>query len=275
MARIRTIKPEFFTSVDIVKRSPLARLLYIAIWCEADKEGRLVWSPDTFKLRYLPGDNCDVHALCAELTDSGLVVPYGEGLAYVPSFKAHQHVNPRESESQLPVPTRGQRVPTRQPRVTVAQGGREGKGREGKDKPTALSAGFVVFWDVWPNTQRKVAKRQCHDKWLSLGCEAIAGKVRAAVEAAKRSEAWKKDGGQYIPAPLVWLNQERWEAPTEADQAAEHWHETRSGIEAKGAELGVGKWDEYAASVGQGEPWPAYQAKVYRAAGHQPIRTAA
>ena len=45
MARIRTIKPEFFTSEDIVALSPLARLLFIALWCEADREGRLVWKP--------------------------------------------------------------------------------------------------------------------------------------------------------------------------------------------------------------------------------------
>jgi len=52
VARIRTIKPEFFTSEDIVSLAPLTRLLYIALWCEADKEGRLAWKPLTFKLRY-------------------------------------------------------------------------------------------------------------------------------------------------------------------------------------------------------------------------------
>ena len=67
MARIRTIKPEFFTSEDIVSLSPLARLLYVALWCEADKEGRLVWKPLTFKLRYLPADDCDIKAVRAYL----------------------------------------------------------------------------------------------------------------------------------------------------------------------------------------------------------------
>lgn len=43
MARIRTIKPEFFTSEDIVSLSPLARLFYVSLWCEADREGRLDW----------------------------------------------------------------------------------------------------------------------------------------------------------------------------------------------------------------------------------------
>lgn len=55
MARIRAIKPDFFTSEDIVSLSPLARLLFISTWLEADREGRFVWRPKTMKLRYLPG----------------------------------------------------------------------------------------------------------------------------------------------------------------------------------------------------------------------------
>lgn len=143
MARIRTIKPEFFTSEDIVSLSAYARLLYIALWCEADKEGRLAWKPKTFKMRYFPADSLDIEALCAELTQARLVVLYGEGYAYIPSFTAHQHINPRESASQLPDPdacfTRAPRVTTRQPRDSDAQGGREGKGREGNEIDASAS----------------------------------------------------------------------------------------------------------------------------------------
>ena len=144
MARIRTIKPEFFTSEDIVSLSPLARLLYQATWCEADKEGRMQWKPGTFKLRYFPADNCDINALCDELVQRGLVVLYGDCLAYIPQFARHQHINPRESASILPDPHAKAQKSTRQPRVATrhdasardddAQGGREGKGKEGKGK---------------------------------------------------------------------------------------------------------------------------------------------
>lgn len=168
MARIRTIKPEFFTSEDIVGRSPFARLLYVALWCEADKEGRMVWKPATFKLRYLPGDGVDIHALCQELIDAGLVVLYGNGFAHIPAFKAHQHINPRESESQLPSPdassTRDARVGTRQSRDSDAQGGREGKGREGDssepDGSEPLSSFSVPLNDgsEWAVTARTLAE---------------------------------------------------------------------------------------------------------------------
>ncbi|MBS0550010.1 MAG: hypothetical protein JSR24_19830 [Proteobacteria bacterium] len=104
MARIRTIKPEFFTSDDICALSPLARLLYVALWCEADREGRLVWTPGVLKRRYLPDDSCDIEALGGELVGRGLVRLYGEGLAWLPSFGKHQHVNVREAQSKLPSP---------------------------------------------------------------------------------------------------------------------------------------------------------------------------
>lgn len=137
MARIRTIKPEFFTSEDIVEMEPLARLLYIALWCEADKEGRFAWKPKTFKMRYLPADTCDIDAICDALLTRGLVCLYGDGLAVIPSFKNHQHINPREKDSVFPSP--GSEELTRAPRVNDAsvtrreEGRKEGKGKEGRE----------------------------------------------------------------------------------------------------------------------------------------------
>lgn len=135
MARIRTIKPEFFTSEDIVALSPMARLLYIALWCEADREGRLLWKPRTFKLRYFPADDCDIESIASELLERGLVTLYGEGLAFIPRFSEHQHINPRETVSSLPNPDASATRHDASARVNSKndmQGGREGKGREGE-----------------------------------------------------------------------------------------------------------------------------------------------
>ena len=131
MARIRTIKPEFFTSEDIVALQPFARLLYIALWCEADREGRLTWRPQTFKMRYLPADNVDITGLCSELTERKLVQLYGDGYAFIPRFASHQHVNPREAASKLPDPgmARNDVSATRKARVSDTHVGREGKDR--------------------------------------------------------------------------------------------------------------------------------------------------
>jgi len=75
------------------------------------------------------------------------------------------------------------------------------------------SPSFERFWSAWPTHHRKVAKSQCAAKWETKGCEAIADVVIAAVVTAKASDVWTKNLGEFIPAPLVWLNQERWRAP--------------------------------------------------------------
>jgi hypothetical protein len=169
MARIRTIKPEFFTSDDICALSPLARLLYIGLWCEADREGRMVWMPRVFKRRYLPDDPCDVEALAGELLTRDLVVLYGEGLACIPSFARHQHVNPREAASKLPPPD----VADAPPRagdalhgvvdasecVRDAQGGRErnGEGREGEWKEAREGGRAHALPERWKPDEEDLA----------------------------------------------------------------------------------------------------------------------
>jgi hypothetical protein len=191
MARIRTIKPEFFTSEDIVKLSPFARLLYQATWCEADREGRLVWKPITLKMRYFPADNLDIAALCQELIDAGLVKLYGDGLAFIPSFTAHQHVNPREAASRLPAPpkstTRAPRVPDASPQNTDAsprdsdaQVGREGKGKEDIEanascpKPAkgrvSYPPEFEAVWKDYP-TDPNMSKSEALPAWKKLSSE--------------------------------------------------------------------------------------------------------
>lgn len=195
MARIRTIKPEFFTSEDIVSLSPLARLLYVATWCEADKEGRMVWKPRTFKLRYFPGDSCDIDELCAELVAGCLIVLYGDGLAYIPKFKSHQHLNPRESASSLPEPsqklTRAPRVLTRAPRVDDASiqeltdreegKGREGKGKERNNPPTTRER---VVSPPSPKCPEDVAEQVWMD-WNSLRRQKRAPVTETVLEDAR------------------------------------------------------------------------------------------
>ena len=221
MARIRTIKPEFFTSEDIVLLSPLARLLYIALWCEADKEGRMVWKPVTFKLRYLPGDNCDIQVLCTEIVDRGLIKLYGDGLAYIPAFSAHQHINPRESASQLPDHKEQPRVGTRQPRVGTganldvhAQGGREGKGKEGNEDD---ASNFARFYASYP---KKIAKPAAEKAFKAARANDHLVDILADIERRKAGDDWQKDGGKFVPNPATYLNQRRWEDEADSPQPA-------------------------------------------------------
>lgn len=67
---------------------------------------------------------------------------------------------------------------------------------------------FELFWAAYPN---KTAKKKAHDVWLKLQpTGALFAAITQGLEKAKRSAQWQKDGGQYIPHPTTWLNQERW-----------------------------------------------------------------
>lgn len=208
MSRIRTVKPEFFTSEDIVGLTPIARLLYIALWCEADREGRLDWKPKTLKMRYFPADNCDINAMTGELLDAGLVVVYevdGKPYAEIPSFKQHQSINNKERDS-----TRPARVFHASPRV---QG--EGKGKEGiydasKDaveKPSGYSEAFEAFWRSYP---KRINKGSAFTSWKKLRAADHAA-VMAGLEAKKKCADWLKEGGKFIPYPASWLTARGWE----------------------------------------------------------------
>ena len=79
--------------------------------------------------------------------------------------------------------------------------------------------GFAEFWKTWPPNDRKQAKGKCLAVWKKAGAERDAAAVLAHVERLKDSESWKKQGGQFVPAPLVYLGQRRWEGAD--DDAAE------------------------------------------------------
>lgn len=232
MARIRTIKPEFFTSEDIVSLTPLARLFYQALWCEADREGRLEWKPRTFKLRYLPGDDCRIEDLADELIAGGLVETYsvdGKVYAWIPTFTEHQSINNREADSIIPAPvphakpmiddgkpsgdgatfTRGSRVAhasvTRELPVKAEGKGREGKGT--KTPPTPFE-GDGAFGDFWAEYPRKDAKQQAIKAWQRLRpTDETQAQIMTSLEDYKQSDQWRRG---IIPHAATWLNQGRW-----------------------------------------------------------------
>jgi hypothetical protein len=105
MARIRSIKPAFFTSEDTCGLSPLARLLFLGLLTEADRDGRLEDRPRQLKRRVLPDDDCNVDALLAELAARSLIARYAVNdvhVVQVINFDKHQRPHPKEPSSGLP-----------------------------------------------------------------------------------------------------------------------------------------------------------------------------
>jgi hypothetical protein len=147
MARIRTVKPEFFTSESVLAVSPLARLFFIGLWCEADRDGRLKWKPKTLKFRYLPGDSVNIEKLCLELESEKMIITYTIDVVdycEIPSFTSHQVINNREKESILP--SRDSDASTT--RESGRKEGKEGKERKGTTRFTPPTLEQVIQYNI-------------------------------------------------------------------------------------------------------------------------------
>jgi hypothetical protein len=130
MARIRTIKPEFFMDEDLAELSPLHRLLFIGLWTEADREGRMQDRPRTLKAKLLPWEGCDIEPLLGDLDRAGLIHRYEVGGAHfiaIPGFTKHQRPHPKETGCGYPPPP-----------------SREKKRQAANARPTMLHATRVV-----------------------------------------------------------------------------------------------------------------------------------
>jgi hypothetical protein len=104
--RIRSIKPQFFLDSKILDLPPLARLLFIGLWCCADREGRMHYDPRELRRQVLPDETQAVFdEMFGALTAANLVRLYAvESSSYVdiPHFLAHQVPYHKEQPSVIP-----------------------------------------------------------------------------------------------------------------------------------------------------------------------------
>lgn len=136
MARIRTIKPEFWTSEQVADCSPTARLLFIGMWNFCDDYGIHIASTKRLKMEVFPGDTlseADVSSLVAELIKAGLVRAYVvTGIEYwIVTGWHHQKID--KPNSKYPQPEFADQSTTVR-RPIDDESPPEGKGKEGKGK---------------------------------------------------------------------------------------------------------------------------------------------
>ena len=73
---------------------------------------------------------------------------------------------------------------------------------------TSADADFEKFWEVWPSSQRKVAKQKCLAIWKQKKLSQKTDQIIAHVKSLKSTKQWT-DG--FEPAPLTYLNQGRYD----------------------------------------------------------------
>lgn len=148
MARIRTIKPEFWTDETVVELDFADRLLFIGLWNFADDQGYLPYRPKRIKMQVFPGDDYDVATGLRRLWESSLVSLYASPdgpLLHVRNWGRHQKIsNPareKYSPSDLHRSTSWEEFVQSPLETYPAEGkGKEGKGKEGKSESARASS---------------------------------------------------------------------------------------------------------------------------------------
>lgn len=123
---------------------------------------------------------------------------------------------------------------------------------EKREKRDRHARAFEQFWAAYPKKKSKGDALKAFDK-VTVPVETLL----AAIKAQAASPDWQKESGRYIPYPASWLNALGWEDGT-ATGVQHEWHETKSGIESRAAELGMPAYDGL-------EQFPAYKARVMAA----------
>jgi hypothetical protein len=191
MARIRSIKPDFWTSEQVMECSPIARLMFIGLWNFADDHGRLPCAPKTIKAQIFPADDINsetVRGMIDELSSNGLVQVYvvdDKEYLFITGWR-HQKID-RRQPAKYPEPAPYQ-SPTIRRTVSTDLRGSEGIGEDRKHCPDAKASRTkqkyseefeTKFWVPYPRSPT-MAKKEAWREWMKLApdqrsaaCQAI------------------------------------------------------------------------------------------------------
>lgn len=104
--RARNIKPGFFLNEKLAECDFKTRLLFIGLWCYADREGRFEWIPKRIEAAIFPYDkNVNVEKCLCNLMSLHLITLSTHGnnkVGYIENFSKHQRPHPHEAKSVLP-----------------------------------------------------------------------------------------------------------------------------------------------------------------------------
>lgn len=108
MPRSRNIKPAFFKNEQLAECDPWARLLFVGLWCIADRRGVLEDRPRKIRAELFPHDEIDANEKLDQLASHGLIVRYEDDnvrCVYIPTFAKHQRPHQDEKPNDLPAYT--------------------------------------------------------------------------------------------------------------------------------------------------------------------------
>jgi hypothetical protein len=230
MARIRTIKPEFWDSPDTARASLRARLLYIAMWNLADDYGVGDGNHRRIIGFAFPNDEIgvsEIPRLVSEVSRTFSVMFYeheGRPYYYIPSWENHQRTEKRAKQRvPFPDPDTPPEKPLEQaeaepsttsvgtsaeslgnPGAGTGEQGNRGTGEIEKNSPPTPDE-FIDWYLEYPRKESKGAAEKAYTKarTKTTAEELIAGAIRYAQDPNREA--------QFTKLPATWLNAGCWE----------------------------------------------------------------
>ena len=137
-----------------------------------------------------------------------------EGIQARRNYMAGYMRDYREKQKQIASPTDSKHL--HKPNVSDAEGEREeevdkNKNNNSADKPRRFDGEFDVFWTSYPRKTAKQDAKKAFDALMKQKDAPSIERLVESVEAHKKTDAWKKDGGQFIPHPATYLRQGRYD----------------------------------------------------------------
>lgn len=149
MARIRTIKPEFWQNETLAELPALTRLLAIGLLNYADDEGFFKATPALIRASIFPfDDSANILGMLQELSSAGYIrlTDGSDGRSYgcIPTFLKHQRVDkPKQSEIKAlcEFQDASKNIPRSVQEASVLEGkGKEEEGEQGKEQGVGAAA---------------------------------------------------------------------------------------------------------------------------------------
>ena len=221
----RIIKESICTSDNLDKLSAFQETMFYRLIVNCDDYGRMDARPKILASKLFPLKDIRVNQIedgLRALTSAELVIIYtvdGKPFLQMKTWECHQQI--RAKKSKYPAPESGviesdstcnqmESSDGKCPRNPIqSESVSESNPNPSRGKGATVTEKFAKFWDAYP---RKTAKSEAMKAFAKLNPDdSLMETIMNAIEKQKQSDQWKRDGGQYIPHPATWLNQQRWE----------------------------------------------------------------
>jgi len=214
----RIIKESICTSDSVDQMTWFEECFWQRLIVNCDDYGRFDGRISVIKARLFPLkeklQNREIEAAIEKLVSLGCIVLYwcdGKPYLYIPAWESHQTI--RAHKSKYPSPDSqdsASEIICTQEKSEENKSSRNPIQSESNPNPNTID-GFDDFWKAYPRKTAKEDARKAYAVLMKKKDAPTIERLIESIEAHKRSEAWKKDDGQFIPHPATYIRQGRYD----------------------------------------------------------------